>query len=187
VRLRWETPTPAATARIWQALGVSVTAEHDRLDAVLDGATAELVAGPGPRLSLLEDVAPPTGAAEPASLRVGIASVDAERYARERGWAISALPQDSLLGAFVWRVVEFPAFVLLEPNTEGRLAGTLARHAEGPAALYVRPVARTLDEARRQLRAGAIPATDLADGPFGREFIVVDGPVAGPHLIAWGT
>src|SRR5262249_2533272 len=65
VRLRWETPTPVEAARVWQALGVAAS-------------TVEIVTAKQPRLILL-DGAEPTAAAP--TLRLGIASVDAERYA----------------------------------------------------------------------------------------------------------
>ena len=45
--------------------------------------------------------------------------------------------QDQLLGARGVRLAgSQPALVLLEPSTEGRLAGWLARHGEGEAAIY---------------------------------------------------
>jgi len=64
--------------------------------------------------------------------------------------------------------------VLLEPSTEGRLAATLARYDEGPAAVWLAA------EDPASLVAGLCAAgTDLTsrqDGPLGPERLVVGGP-----------
>lgn len=83
---------------------------------------------------------------------VGWATVDLERAAAE--WSMAAgseaaasaepqiaatpAPDDVALGAFARRL-DLPdgPLLLLEPRTEGRLAAALARHGEGPIALYV--------------------------------------------------
>jgi hypothetical protein len=69
--------------------------------------------------------------------------------------------------------------VLLEPSTEGRLAATLARCDEGPAAAW--------------LATGDLPAVTLAwrragttlgsprDGPLGHASLLLDKPIHGPH------
>jgi len=62
--------------------------------------------------------------------------------------------------------------VILEPSTEGRLAGRLARLGEGPAAVWS--------------SLGTTAATDTAGsqpGPFGPERLVPDGPPQGPYRI----
>jgi hypothetical protein len=86
---------------------------------------------------------------------IGWATVDVERAAREMGgtgaaaaWDVAA--RDDALGATAWlrRIggdapdanARTPRLVLLEPDTEGRLAGFLVRHGEGIAALYIAPV-----------------------------------------------
>jgi hypothetical protein len=115
---------------------------------------------------------------------LGWATVDTERavaelsHARpdaapfEPGVPEALLGGSSLIGrATAGRV----RLVILEPSTEWRLAAALARHDEGPAALWVRRTGR------------AVPA-DLrlsgpADGPFGRERLVLGGPIGGPHLL----
>jgi hypothetical protein len=52
----------------------------------------------------------------------------------ERRWTTI---DDELLGARGLRLSDTePAIILLEPSTEGRLAGWLARHGEGEAAVY---------------------------------------------------
>jgi hypothetical protein len=64
---------------------------------------------------------------------------------------------------------------LLEPNTEGRLAGRLARMGEGPAAVWSSvgaDVARGLTGAR--------------PGPFGLERLLPGGPAQGPYRLVIG-
>ena len=96
----------------------------------------------------------------------------------------SAAAEDPLLGARVVVVPsagDEPAIALAEPSTEGRLAGTLARHGEGPAGRYV--LARADLEAIRLRAAAANVAISRPElGPFGLEVLVL-GPVGGPHLI----
>lgn len=96
----------------------------------------------------------------------------------------SARPErtaEALLGAFAQRVVDSAGgeVVLLEPSTEGRLAAALARHGEGPAALYL-----LADPAgRARARAAGFTLTPQGEGPFGPEHLVVGGPRWGPYLI----
>ena len=91
--------------------------------------------------------------------------------------------EDPLLGA---RVVVVPTggeirIALAEPSREGRLAATLARHAEGPAGRYVRsPVG--LERLRVLAASAGIGVSTPQPGPFGREVLVV-APPAGPHLV----
>jgi len=68
--------------------------------------------------------------------------------------------------------------VLLEPDTEGWLAASLARYGEGPAVLYVRVPMSTIARASERLAQLDIRARD-GTGPFGPEWAV-----AAPH--AWG-
>ncbi len=83
--------------------------------------------------------------------------------------------RDTLLGATVRRSTgKEPRILLLEPDTEGRLAGALARHGEGPLALYLRGASGAQKEP---------PNTRLGSGPFGPERLVLDGSPAGPFLI----
>ena len=122
---------------------------------------------------------------------LGWATVDADRAAAELAarWPgcapFVAVAPEVLLGASCLAgrpVVEnglVVGLVLLEPSTEGRLAATLARHAEGPAALWLAETSarRDPDEATRRLVS--LPA----QGPFGSERLLLRGPVAGPHLL----
>ena len=108
---------------------------------------------------------------------LGWATVDTERGAAELAdyGPFEPAPDEAILGA---RCVLGPPgpgdlrIAIVEPNTEGRLAATLARHDEGPAVLW----------------AAGTPGADLrlstaADGPFGKERLVLGGPLGGRHLI----
>jgi hypothetical protein len=131
-------------------------------------------------------------------IAVGWATVELDRV--EADFATSypdavtdsvALDDDDLLGAHVrWLrpgIAGLPALVLLEPSTEGRLAATLARNGEGPAAVWfasprataaghVYPAADPIDPA-------AVRRSIPARGPFGTEVLLLDGPVHGPHRL----
>lgn len=74
------------------------------------------------------------------------------------------------------------AFVLLEPNTEGRLAASLARDGEGPCALYLRPAAG-LSAWLAGARARGVTVSTRRRGPLGTQLLLVGGGVAGPHLV----
>jgi ribosomal protein S18 acetylase RimI-like enzyme len=84
-----------------------------------------------------------SGIEAPAGTRtvaVGWATVDRERAALEwRPLRFVAAPDDEALGALAWRSTldDGTVLLLLEPSTEGRLAAALARHGEGPVALWV--------------------------------------------------
>jgi hypothetical protein len=62
---------------------------------------------------------------------------------------------------------------ILEPDTEGRLAGSLARRGEGPVASWSRGAGPG------QLDAG----TAARPGPFGPERLLPGGPVHGPFTL----
>ena len=78
---------------------------------------------------------------------VGWATVDAERARDELAMVAGgdatwhSVERESLLGASAWRCQPPPedgvALLLLEPDTEGRLAAFLARFGEGVAAVYL--------------------------------------------------
>ena len=110
-------------------------------------------------------------------IALGWATVDTERGTAELAeyGPFEPAADESILGA---RSVVGPPgpgdfrVAIVEPNTEGRLAATLARHDEGPAVLWV---------------AGT-PGADLllstaAHGPFGSERLVLGGRLGGRHLI----
>ena len=107
---------------------------------------------------------------------LGWATVDTERAVAELHAYGPFMPAaaETILGAhFVVGSRSADVQVaILEPNTEGRLAATLARHDEGPAVLWV---------------AGAPPPglrlSTWSDGPFGRERLVLGGPLGGRRLL----
>jgi hypothetical protein len=119
------------------------------------------------------------------ALAVGWATVELDRAARElsdllaSGEAFVEAPSSRALGARC-RVGAAAAgggvrIVLLEPETEGRLSATLARHGEGWVATWVTaPVTPSSSVARL---SGARP------GPFGEERLVLGGPATGPHRL----
>jgi len=109
---------------------------------------------------------------------VGVSTVDWQRAARALGdedWP--SLPRDPLLGATVHRApsVGEPIVLLLEPDTEGPVAATLARFGEGAAAVYVRSPSPH----------GPVPQGGRAarSGPFGPARLL-PGPASGPHVVA---
>lgn len=76
------------------------------------------------------------------------------------------------------------SLVLLEPATEGRLAASLARLGEGPAAVWLAvtdPAA-----AADALGADGVATSVERAGPFGPERLVLDGPIHGPHRLLVG-
>ena len=120
---------------------------------------------------------------------IGWATVEIERAERQLETAIgdggswAEAPRDALLGAraAVYRSIaaERPLVVVLEPDTEGRLAASLARHGEGVAAAYV------------TVRAGAVLAAGAfgipAGGPLGRGRRLARGGIGEPSIIVLDT
>jgi hypothetical protein len=104
-------------------------------------------------------------------LGIGWATVELERAEREFGGGFADAAMDEILGA---RCRIRGDLVLLEPKTEGPLAATLARHGEGPVAVW--------------FEAGGLPApihelrSIAAAGPFGPERLVAGSPRFGPHV-----
>lgn len=123
---------------------------------------------------------------------IGWATVELERAARELGSQLGIdpgawvpTPRDALLGARAWSapapVDAGPAIVLLEPDTEGRLAATLVRFAEGVGAVYLRdPV-----EGRSAPAAGSshLRASAVAQSALGPARLVLAGPAWGPSVL----
>jgi len=110
-------------------------------------------------------------------IALGWATVDTERGAAELSdyGPFEPAAGEAILGA---RTVVGPPgpgnlrVAIVEPNTEGRLAATLARHDEGPAVLWVAGAPQ-----------GDVRLSTPADGPFGRERLVLGGRLGGRHLI----
>ena len=116
---------------------------------------------------------------------VGWATVEMERGVVELAAALSIDPnqfrpaaESLLLGA--WTKLATSALadgvhvVLLEPSTEGRLAAALARHDEGPVAIWI-----TTGSGDGQ----GLALSAEREGPLGPERMVVDGPAQGPYRL----
>lgn len=111
------------------------------------------------------------------AIAVGWATVELDRAALQlshllaAGTGFSRAASSVILGARCrsGRAAEAGLWIaLLEPDTEGRLAGTLARSGEGWAATWV--------------LAGPTPTQRLSaerPGPFGPERLVLGGPFTG--------
>jgi hypothetical protein len=203
LELRWLTQEPGLTAgRIGARLLVPPSGETIDLGGTVIRFVRDPEVRAEGRLALVPAMDEPARRVleSPAVLRagglrviaLGWATVETDRTVREFAAALGvaadgeAAASDPLLGVTV-RVIRDPRLPggrvgLLEPSTEGRLAATLARDGEGPAALYLAPddsLDAWLGRARSHGVAGSRP--DL--GPFGRAALVLGGPVAGPHLV----
>jgi hypothetical protein len=168
--LRWSAADPGDVAAFLAPLRLPIRVEasgHRRPDRLVIHDLAPSPAAPGE--------------GDPF-LAVGIATVDMERYARAAGWTIEATSPDPQLGAIAAQVRGLPV-VLLEPSTEGRLAGTLARLGEGPAAIYVRPTATAVITAAAERRHAGPRTSAIAEGPFGPQALLLGRPVWGPHVL----
>ena len=95
-------------------------------------------------------------------------------------------PADLHLGAHARRrrsaALPGGALVLEEPNTEGRLAASLARDGEGPCALFLAPsvgLAVWTAEARRR----GVAVSARRRGPLGPAVLLPGRIIAGPHLV----
>jgi hypothetical protein len=104
---------------------------------------------------------------------IGWATVDLERAERELGEALGVVldfrpaPRDRRLGARTRVGRPFgasPSLVLMEPDTEGRLAAILARHGEGVALVVVDVGSRSRRIVLTSGRGGR-PPTALGDRP----------------------
>lgn len=95
------------------------------------------------------------------------ASIHLGGYARIGRVDPGRVPPDALAQA-AW-------VVLLEPSTEGILAGTLARHGEGWCATWTTAAGGGL--------GAAPPRSLLRPGPLGDERLLLDGPRWGPHRL----
>lgn len=125
-------------------------------------------------------------------IALGWATVELERAAMEVG-AELRIPAERFVGAAATpalgarcRVARgvLPggaSLVLLEPATEGRLAATLARSGEGPAAVWLAVV--DLPSAIAALRVAGVETSVERAGPFGAERLVLDRPIHGPHRL----
>jgi len=130
-----------------------------------------------------------------APIALGWATVDldrAEHAFRDAlvGFTLASedMPDDLLLGArcrLIRTGVPGVAIVLLlEPFTEGRLAAILARHGEGPAAIWLLEGPTSTSVAIAAAASEPVmPRSSSAQGPFGTEVLLRDGARAGPYRI----
>jgi hypothetical protein len=147
---------------------------------------------------------------------IGWGTVELERAAEElsRAFASARLPapdwapatRDAHLGAAAWVGTaswfgaegpprgltdpELPAVVLLEPDSEGRLAATLARFDEGVAAIYLEApwagAAAAAGSAGSEATPYPLDRTRVgapAPGPLGLARMVLARPAWGPHVL----
>ena len=122
----------------------------------------------------------------------GWATVDLDRAVQELGQALGVppdrfvvAPDSRLLGARC-RVADdvLPdgsSLAVLEPTTEGRLAATLARVGEGPAAVWLAAADGRGPDSASTERDGRFSARH--DGPFGPERLVLGDATHGPHRL----
>ncbi len=176
--LVWEASDPAGVARsLGQAVGFAIAIDRPVAIGGLSIVVREPVAHSREKLVMV----PRPATAEildrvDVALAIGWATVDLERAFRDlvavhiiEAGPLAADPpdvdSDDILGATVWPIVATAfgcAIRLLEPVTEGRLAGALVRHGEGPCAIYA------------DLETGATPV--LAAGPRDGPFLIVRRP-----------
>jgi hypothetical protein len=122
----------------------------------------------------------PSGGGRP--LAVGWATVELDRATRELGGVLGIDFVDAApsvhLGAACRRsstTVEGVDVVLLEPETEGRLAATLVRHDEGWAAVWLAA------DPGQPSRRPRVRLSAARPGPFGGERLVLGAAITGPH------
>lgn len=130
------------------------------------------------------EAAYPGRASAARAVAVGWATVESDRAEAEligalgdRIGSFADAPGDPLLGARCRTAGGGPAgfLAVLEPTSEGRLAASLARLDEGPAAVWF------------ELEPGLENETSApADGPFGPERLLVGGPRDGRYIFLVG-
>ena len=129
------------------------------------------------------------------AVAVGWATVELDRAVAELAAAtgapadrFAAADDDQLLGArcLVARGVlaDGRSLIVLEPATEGRLAATLARHGEGPAAVW--HAAAGSSDVSGEAGGGNLTWSSIRSGPLGQERLLRGGPVFGPHRLLLG-
>jgi hypothetical protein len=170
------------------ALYSSRSMTHDRtsidwrdpsLQALLEALGVEIAEG---TVKVPFELGPGAGRIHVAA--VGWATVELDRAETDLGAELETTfepaPRDALLGASVRRSTggsasNEPRILILEPDTEGRLSGALAKHGEGPIALYLGVPHLEALRATLSIRAG--------NGPLGPARLVLAGQPWGPFLI----
>jgi hypothetical protein len=142
----------------------------------------------------------PNGAA--GLLAIGWGTVDHERAAAARtGVRYVFAGLDPLLGSASWLATDNsaarqpagrssaqtpqapPGELLMEPAREGPLAAALARHGEGPVAVYVRVLPRRWDDLHAELSRRGANLRGPVPLPFGDAYLVRPERPWGPFLI----
>ena len=186
--LAWETDQPGRLRDLLAAVGFRARPGGSLAIPGLVLAVASPIGADRLRPALPRDVgreAPPDGpAGEPGGPRlraVAVATVDLERAGASYAGLLGELPGDEILGARI-ATTGVAGVVLAEPTTEGRLAATLARHGEGPAAFCVAVPWAAIGAIRRRLVELGERPRDGA-GPFGPQVLARARPPWGPHLL----
>jgi len=117
---------------------------------------------------------------QPRPIGRGWATVDLERAERElrelivAGSSFEDAARSGALGARCRRArgADGEWIVVLEPDSEGRVAGFLARNGEGWAARWERAADAATDRPDRSL-----------EGPFGPERLAPNSPTTGPFRL----
>ena len=113
---------------------------------------------------------------------IGWATVELDRAARELASVATfeAAAREATLGAAARRSPlgdrSRPVTVLLEPDTEGLLAASLARFGEGVGAVYLAPLERADVDDTPNLGPSR-------PGPLGPARLVIGRPTWGPHAL----
>ena len=123
-------------------------------------------------------------AIKPITEVTGWATVELDRAERELGRGATRaadLARDAQLGASCRLLTRSDGtrILLLEPDTEGRLAASLARFGEGALVTYLFGGRAAADRARLE----GFTLSSETEGPFGSQRLVVGGPAWGPHLV----
>jgi hypothetical protein len=134
--------------------------------------------------------APPARAANARPVAIGWATVELERATAEladalglgRGVDAFVSGRRSVALGCACRVVpgvlpDGGWLVVLEPDTEGRLAGALARLGEGPSVAWLVPEAPAA--APEALRPAGMSVSAERGGPLGPERLILGGPPDG--------
>jgi hypothetical protein len=125
----------------------------------------------------------------------GWATVELDRAVIELGTALHipagefiTADDDGLLGArcrvAMASLAGGQTLVVLEPSTEGRLAATLARVGEGPAAIWW--AVEDLSAPTAIARVAGAALSPERTGPLGIERLLLGGPIHGPHRLLLG-
>ena len=192
--LAWSTANPAHISRLLNAVGFGPEAAGSGETLAVPGLRLAVTRASGPDRLTWTGAEPAdgsaTGRAHPGSagtqggvrlLAVAVAAVDLERASAAPGGAGDRLPDDALLGARV-ASTGVAGVLVAEPATEGRLAATLARHGEGPAALYLAVPPSVMADLQARLEGQGERPREGA-GPFGPQILARTRPAWGPHLL----